>query len=103
MLKCCKSGCINCLEKIPYEGGGMKVFITKFALTKGIIEANGEISENFPDMLGVTGQYSHFNKSEWFIDRADAVANAEQRRLKKIASLEKQITKLKKLKFAEEE
>ncbi len=88
----------------------MKFWVTKYALTQGIIEVEAEEPpEKSPDMLVVRPgadsemfsfsftQYLH--GSEWHRTREDAVKEAESMRVKKIASLEKSILKIKKLKF----
>ncbi|SOC26005.1 hypothetical protein [Thalassospira xiamenensis] len=79
----------------------MKVWITKFALTHGIIEADGEVSgdgyfiwkpENamFP---------SHLSSKDWSSNRAAAVKVAEGMRGKKIAAIKAQLVRLEALKF----
>jgi hypothetical protein len=83
----------------------MKVWITKYALTSGIIEANAEQSENAADCLVLN--YDRNGKStietvlisDCCVTRTEAVTLAEQMRQKKLASLEKQLERLKKLKF----
>ena len=45
------------------------------------------------------GDHETAHGNDWHRTEADAVARAEQMRVKKIASLEKQIAKLKKLSF----
>ena len=82
----------------------MKVFITKYALSFGIKEdeAYREPDEDGYIWTGEPGRMSSqmFTHSEWFETRDLAVADAENRRVKKIASLKKQIAKLEKLTFA---
>lgn len=79
-------------------------WITKYALTQGIIKTTGTIDTNIsPDMFSYgegIARASAF-KGEWFTNVKDALAKAEVMRTKKIASLEKQITKMKnkKIKF----
>ncbi|MGG7470791.1 hypothetical protein ACVVIH_20565 [Chryseobacterium arthrosphaerae] len=79
----------------------MKVYITKYALTKGIIESEGEILGGPTKMLRTTiNSYRvNFYGTEWHQNKNEAIYKAEEMRKKKIASLEKQIEKLKKLKF----
>lgn len=81
-----------------------KVFITKYALSGGITEFDADI--RYPDYA----PYGIFNSGQWgqllrlgsdaFLTRDEAVADAEKRRVKKIASLQKQIAKLEKVTFA---
>lgn len=83
----------------------MKAFITKYALTEGIQEKEGEV-------IGTDGRYfSNSNLAgyavgrfflgpkDWTTDRDVAVERAESMRKAKIASLKKQIAKLEALKF----
>jgi hypothetical protein len=77
----------------------MKVYVTKYALTKGIIVKEVEKTA-FNDTVVTKGpNFQHFYNNDWFENRKDAVKEAEKMRLKKIASLEKQIDKLHNLKF----
>lgn len=77
----------------------MKAWITKYALTKGILEKEvrdcgdgmAEESENhFP---------TYYHGTDWHKDKQSAIAKAEEMRKKKIASLKKQIEKLEKMNF----
>lgn len=79
-----------------------KVYITKYALTKGVIEKDGEIADygNGHVRAFVHGDYSSYGiGSEAFYTKEEALKNAEERRIKKIESLKKQIKKLENLKF----
>lgn len=77
----------------------MKSWITKFALTKGIIEKE---VENCGDGM-VKESENHFptyyHRTDWHTDKQCVIAKAEEMRKKKIASLKKQIEKLEKTKF----
>lgn len=79
----------------------MKVWIVKYALTKGLYEIEGEecrkgcISQKFASLPILY----HGEGKEWCRTKEEAVHVAEEMRQKKIASLEKQIEKLKKMKF----
>lgn len=44
-----------------------KVWVTKYALTQGIIETEGRVSDDFPDMLDAKGitNYLHGEGKEW--------------------------------------
>lgn len=80
----------------------MKVFITSYALTLGILERDAD--QVTSDMISVPGsdygsQYFHGEGRQWHKTREAAVERAEHLRLKKIKSLENQIKKLKALKF----
>lgn len=80
----------------------MKVWITKYALTDGIIEEEAEPCGK--DMIAVRNEralssYFHGEGKNWHKTKESAIAKAEEMREKKIASLKKQIDKLEKIKF----
>lgn len=74
-----------------------KVYITKYALTKGILEKEASVSDL---RAFCNGDYSSYGiGSEAFYTLEEALNNAEERRNKKIESLKKKINKLENLKF----
>ncbi len=79
----------------------MKVWITKYALTAGISEAEARLCSANNDMVEVVksgvSTYYHGEGREWHRTKEQALAQAEQMRVDKIASLEKQIDRLRKL------
>ena len=82
----------------------MKVFITKFALTRGIVEIDAEIcstiSKNMIQTTADKGRFDiYYHKPDWHESKDDAIKKANEMRDKKIASLKKQIQKLEKFKF----
>ena len=80
----------------------MKVYITKYALSTGIIETDdAEICSNIisGDMIS-SKKYGTFHGNDWHKKKEDAVLRAEVMRIKKIESLKKQIEKLDKTKFS---
>ena len=79
----------------------MKVWITKYALTQGIIETEGEVSVDLPDILDAKGivNYLHGEGKEWHRTKESAIQKAEEMRQKKIASRTKQIEKLEEMRF----
>lgn len=79
----------------------MKVYITKYALSKGIFELEVEQSKNFPDMVCgfIYDDHYHGEGIEWHRTMEAAITRAEEMRLKKIRSLKKQIEKLERMKF----
>ncbi len=87
----------------------MKVWITKYALSEGIIacersprdhsESDGYAVVIWPGGLNGTNV---FGRNDWYKSERDALARAEQMRTAKIASLEKQIARLRGLKFGDE-
>lgn len=85
----------------------MKVWITKYALTDGIIEAQqitGATYEGkeYAFFVDGNGQYNadfYIPYEELFWDKNSAIVKAEEMRQKKIASLKKQIEKLEEMRF----
>ena len=83
-------------------GEMLEVWITKYALTAGISRAWVRRADG--DMVVKEDrhwQFFHGEGREWHLTREDAVARAEEMRSAKIASLEKQIDRIKALNFAE--
>ena len=79
----------------------MKIYITKYALTAGIKDEDAEASV-FDECATVKklGDYpKYFYGNDWHATKEAAICQAEMMRIKKIASLNKQIAKLEKLKF----
>lgn len=83
-----------------------KVFITKYALTKGIIAVDAEIvpSSDGSGLLYASTKRRDFSvfTREFERTEAEALATAETMRTRKIAALKRQISKLEKLKIAVE-
>jgi hypothetical protein len=90
------------------------VYVTKYALTKGIIEGDVDQTKTSEScrLMGndawVVALVETRAGSDWFMrgrscfdDYSAAVARAEEMRTAKIASLKKQIAKLEKLRFEE--
>lgn len=86
----------------------MKVWITKYCLTKGIFEFEaercGEYGERLYDMVhdisgGSQSIYYHGEGKDWHITRESAISRAESMRIKKIASLKKSIMELEAMVF----
>jgi len=82
----------------------MKVWITKYALTKGIFEIEAEVCEFIsPDMIKEVGceypTYYHGKGKDWHKTREDAVKRADEIRKKKVVSLRKKIEKLESMIF----
>lgn len=83
------------------------VWVTKYALTDGVREVQGELANSSPSMFVVRSKehgrvdgYYHGEGKEWHRTREAALARAEEMRIAKIASHEKSIAKLRKLSFA---
>jgi len=85
----------------------MTHWITKYALTEGILALEGA-EETGDGYLSKKGSHfgewherSHFyGGNDWHANEAQAVAHAEQMRLKKIASLKKSLRKMEGLSFS---
>ena len=79
----------------------MKAFITKYALSEGILEFEGELVNDCGSKpwFRVPGRFSGFFGNSWHLSLSVAVERAEQMRRDKIESLKKQIAKLEKLRF----
>lgn len=82
----------------------MKVWITKYALTTGIIESEGEIHGQNSNMVRIQrgGRYPelfHTEGKEWHRTEEAAKIRARIMRDAKIESLHKQVNKLLNLKF----
>lgn len=77
-------------------------WITKYALTSGIKKMTVAQSKWHPSMVSTYmgyAQYFHTEGKDWHRTEEAAIARAEQMRAAKIASLEKQINKLKAIQF----
>ena len=79
----------------------MKIYVTKFALTKGILEKEAEICSTVNEkMIKVDSKYPEYlHKPFWHTSKEDAIVHAEILRENELKSLEKRIEKLKKIKF----
>ena len=79
----------------------MKVWITKYALTDGIIKVEAEQDKLTYGFVVTEGAFKNewFNRTDCFTSRNSAIKKAEEMRQKKIASLKKQIEKLERMRF----
>ena len=94
--------------KAPKRTGGKKmadeieVYITKYALTKGILKVKGRVATNISDTMFVykmKGYETFSHKPDWHNKLEDALVQANKMRQKKIISLQKQIDKIKAMNF----
>lgn len=78
-----------------------KVYITKYALSRGIIETcDYKISSRDPSWIYSTNHFYNYKIGrDVFFEREEAIKDAYQKRDKKIKSLKKQIDNLNTLKF----
>ena len=78
----------------------MKVYITRYALSDGILEKDAEECDRFPGMIRTDdGAHFHGEGKDWTRTKEAAAARAEEMKAKKIKSLKKQIEKLERMKF----
>lgn len=70
------------------------VFVTKYALTRGVQQVEVEISGRYA--YGTNKYRTQYPPGHWHRSEAEANKRADEMRLAKIASLEKQIAKLRK-------
>lgn len=83
----------------------MKAWITKYALSSGIMETDAEVcgvgDGRMIRVLKKEGEYAdnYFHKPHWHEKREEAVTHAESMRVKKVVSLKNSIAKIEKLKF----
>jgi hypothetical protein len=77
----------------------MKVYITQYALTKGILEREVEPSNTNPTLVRLPHSVITYHKPHWHEGLAIAQMQAEIMRKRKILSLEKELNRLKNLSF----
>lgn len=92
-------------SRLPRDGRPkFRAFITKYALTKGIFEIEGEQSlEGSPSFLSDLNNHFgtyHGEGKQWHRTQEEALARAEEMRKDKIASIEKQRKKLETMTFS---
>lgn len=76
------------------------VWVTKYALSSGIKKEEAELAgEKFVVVKNKNSFDSYYHNNDFWFTEHEAKAHAEQMRVKKIASLQKQIKKLEQLKF----
>lgn len=77
----------------------MKAWITKYALTQGILER--EVEDRGGGLVKDISSYipSYYHKKDYCLDKESAIAKAEEMRQKEIISLKNKIEKLEKMKF----
>ena len=78
----------------------MKVWITKYALTKGIYAMDARGSHSDGMVICEDDHRTQFlHGNEWHKTKSSAIARAEEMQTKKLASLKKQLKKIEKLTF----
>lgn len=78
-----------------------KVYVTKYALTGGIkiMETSSDITKIGIRANDSSGYISYFHGNDWHTTAEKADARAEEMRLRKIASLEKALERMRSLAF----
>lgn len=78
-----------------------KIFVFKYALTKGIIEVDAEIKQGTHEKYAKSKNQMNimWPNRDYVHTKEEALKKAEDMRFKKIESLKKQIVKLEKMKF----
>jgi hypothetical protein len=79
----------------------MKAYITKFALTKGIVVAEGERDgkEGFVVRGAVPWDVHKFKLGEWHTDRDAALKRTNQMRFDKVDAAEREVARLRAMEF----
>ena len=81
----------------------MRFFVTKYALTEGIMVVSGEVEDGmlrtFGGSDGSRPMYFHGEGKEWHRTESQAMLRAEMKRRAKLKSLRKSITKLEAMTF----
>jgi hypothetical protein len=76
----------------------MKVWVTRYALTKGILEVESSVEDG--RMVRTTDSWAAYcHKPDWHMTKAEAVERAEEMRKRKPEALRKQVVKLEGMRF----
>lgn len=78
----------------------MTYYITKYALTAGIYTREGEAEGKHLSLNAGRSDAEFYHNSEFHETKEEAIARAEEMRDRKIASLEKQLDKLRSMDFS---
>jgi hypothetical protein len=79
----------------------MKVWITKYALTKGILEKDADSSSVSKEMIKVRDdKYTeYYHGQDWHLNKENAIIRAEKMRKGKLDSLKREIERIQNVKF----
>lgn len=73
----------------------MKVIVTRFALTSGVVVEDVEPCEETPTMVQVRRvQYYYLHKPDWHTSKQEAKAQVAKMFVRRVASLEKSLSGL---------
>lgn len=75
------------------------VYITKYALTRGILKSVGKIERDSGFFYPGDRTCGYATPTQWTASKQEAIKKAEEMRRKKIESLKKQIERIEKLNF----
>lgn len=79
-----------------------KVFVTKYALTTGIFLVECEIVGKRAYQWEMNSLRNLYSEPEYSLTKEEALSQAEELRIKKLKSLDKQINKISKIDFEEQ-
>jgi hypothetical protein len=77
----------------------IKIWVTKYALTEGIFEKEAYVDNEDEKWASTVNESGGYYGNDWHSSKEKAIKHAEIIRIRKIKSLEKQIDKLKNMKF----
>ena len=77
----------------------LTAWISKYALTIGIFSVKAEDCRDGVIRDLTTSVPCYYHKSDWHMTREEAIKQGEKMRVKKIASIKKQLKKLDEMKF----
>ncbi len=77
----------------------MKIWVTKYALSKGILKMSAGIEMTDGGMISRNLRF-RLKAGEWFPDKYEALYDAERRRDEELARLSRKITKIEQMDFS---
>lgn len=76
------------------------IYVTKYALTTGVYSAEADVKGDMAvQRANGSGFTQYFHGNDWQLSENDALARAEEMRIAKLKSLDKQMKKISALKF----
>lgn len=76
----------------------VKIYVSKYALSSGIFEAMAKVNDGMATCK--RGQFTEFfHGKQWHYTKDDAIAEAEEMRIRKLKSLDNKAKKIAALKF----
>ena len=86
-------------KQVNMKSKQVKVWITKYALTRGILECKAEYNEDYPGMILIKGNgpctaNAYYHGCDWHLTEIGAKSRASEMIDSKIECLKKQIAKL---------